>query len=893
MVEQDPDEGTAVLEDKPADDATVTLASPVTRRRRLTYQPGRHVGRYEIREALAEGGMGAVYAAYDPQLGRKIALKFVRVSGRNPASLRDARERLLREAQAIAQLSHPNVVAAHDVGTADGDVFIAMELVDGSTLREWLTAEPRRLADKLSVMIDAGRGLAAAHRAGLVHRDFKPSNVLVGNDGRVRIVDFGLARSARGGAAADAETTPDHDLESSGSGPLGAQLTQAGMILGTPQYMSPEQFRGADVDAKSDQYSFAVTLYEVVYGERPFRAPTRAELEKLIRAGRPVPPAGAVAPAWLRKVIERGMAVDPSARFPSMDALLAELARDHARTRRRAGLAAAAVVVLGGAGAIVWSGRRDRTSPCGGAADELAGVWNGVARARIQSAFAATGRPYAAAMSGRVAALLDARGKDWISMRTEACEATRVHGKQSEALLDLRMRCLDRRLAEIRTVSEVLAGANPNVVDRSVDAVLGLERLSACADPDYVASAFPPPSDPARVHEIAALREHLDRSNVVLNAGDYKGALAIAKQAAADAKGTQYAPVIAEAALRLGWAEARTGDSSAGLIELEHAATVAGGAKADNVLAEASLTAFYVLAVLQARYQEALAQKDLVLAVVARAGDRPEQRADALSTYGYLLIQTGDAPKAIAVLESARELFTQADGPDHPHVAHALNYLAMAHNDAGRFADGRAAMERALAIWEHNFGPDNPTLISGHINLASTLAEQDALGDASTHARRALAIAEQALGPDHPKTAIALAALGEIEAKQGKCQDALPRLARALAIIEARSGPTHPTAAYPLVTTGQCLVELGRPREAIAPLERALVIRTDAKAKPTELAVAQFQLARALWERGNDRRRARSLAQTAHDALATAGSARDRDRATITAWLADPAHAKF
>ena len=548
---------------EPQDDTTVTVASPVPPRKHTpTYEPGRHVGRYEIREALAEGGMGAVYAAYDPQLGRKIALKFVRVRGRNPSALRDARERLLREAQAIAQLSHPNVVAAHDVGTADGDVFIAMELVDGAHLRQWLEDKPRSFADKLAVMIDAGRGLAAAHHAGLVHRDFKPSNVLVGNDGRVRIVDFGLARPLRGGP--DVDVTPEHDLEMSSSGPLSAQLTEAGMILGTPQYMSPEQFSGADVDAKSDQYSFAVTLYEVMYGERPFRAPTRAALEAAVRAGRPVPPAGVHLPAWLRRVIERGMATSPAARYPSMDELLADLGRDHARGRRRLAIAGAAVVVLGGAGAIAWSGLHARSAPCAGAGDEVAQVWNAGARAKLQAAFAATGRPYAAQLLDRVAALLDARAHDWTTMRIGACEATRVRGEQSEALLDLRMRCLDRRLAELRTVTDVLGAADASTVDRSVDAVLGLERLDACADPDYVRSAFPPPTDPARVHQIAALRERLDRANVMVNTGDYKGALAIAKQASGEAEATTYAPVIAEAALRLGWAEARTGDAAAG-----------------------------------------------------------------------------------------------------------------------------------------------------------------------------------------------------------------------------------------------------------------------------------------------------------------------------------------
>jgi eukaryotic-like serine/threonine-protein kinase len=839
-----------------------------------------------IRERIAEGGMGAVYVAFDPQLGRKIALKFVRVSGRAGSAHTAARARLLREAHAIAQLAHPNVIAVHDVGTIDDNVFIAMELVEGTTLREWLKARSRSLHDTLAVMIAAGRGLAAAHAAGLVHRDFKPSNVLVGNDGRVRIVDFGLARTAR--SDADADATTDEEPDNTSSGRLCAQLTVAGSIVGTPPYMSPEQFRGANVDVKSDQYSFAVTLFEAVHGEKPFRAESVAQLEALVREGTVSPPTNTNVhvPGWLRRVIARGMAVAPEARYPTMDALLAELSRDHARGWRRAIVGALALAVLGSAAAIAWTMARGGETPCAGANGELVMVWNPAVRLRMQTAFAATGRAHAVPTFARVAKLLDARGDAWVQMRTAACRATRVLGEQSEAMLDLRMRCLDRRLAEIHAVTDVLAATTATGVDRAVDTVLGLEQLDACADPEYVTAAIPPPTNPARVREIARVRERLDRSNAVLNSGDYRAALDLATLAAADAKRTDYAPVIAEAALRVGWSLVRTGDAAAGVERLDDATVVAASSKADVILAEASLSAFYVRGVLQAHYGDALAQKDLVLAIVARAGDHPAQRADALSTYGYLLLQTGAAEAAVPVLESARALFTMAYGSDHPRVAHALNYLAMAHNEAGRYDDGRAALEQAVAIWERAFGSDHPMLISGLINLASTLAELDQLAAAKAHASRALSIAERLLGADHPKTATALAELGDLHARQGECEDALPGLARSVAIFDARSGANHPSTTYPLITTGRCLVDLGRPAAAIAPLERALVIRSGAKATPAELATPAFQLARALWDAGTGRRRAVELARQARASLDQTGASHERDRATLDTWLA-------
>jgi tetratricopeptide (TPR) repeat protein/predicted Ser/Thr protein kinase len=886
MPSQEDDVPTETITVRPAVDATdPTVGAVPPRVRRPTYEPGTRAGRYQIRERLAEGGMGAVYSAYDPELDRHIALKVVKVRS-SPEGIERARERLLREAQALAQLSHPNVIAAYDVGTIAEDVFIAMELVQGKTLRDWVADARPTLPQKLAVMIAAGEGLAAAHAAGLIHRDFKPSNVLVGNDHRVRVVDFGLARSARGGD--DHRDSPfDETAETtSSSGRLSAPLTMVGSVVGTPAYMSPEQFRGGEIDDKSDQYAFAVTLYEIVYGEKPFRAETRHQLELLVRAGKLDPPRGAKVPGWLHDVIARGLAVDPAARYPSMTALLADLTRDRLRFRRRVLAAAAAVLVLGAASAIALSGRRAAGPVCDGGRDRFAEVWSPETQGKVEAAFRETDRSYAAATYQRVATLLEERGEAWVAMRTEACEATRVRGEQSEQLLDLRMRCLDRRLAQVRTVLEILAAADGRTVDRAVDVVLGLDSLEGCADPAQLDAAYPPPSDPQRVQDVAAAREKLDRSVVVLNAGDYPAAVKLAEEGLGEADRIDYPPLRAEAMLRLGWAKLRAGEPDAGLDLLRRSAQLAAIARDDAVLAESSLSWFYVMGVIQARHEEAMAFGDLVLAIVGRAGEHPGHRADALATYGYLLIQRGQPAAAVLVLESSRALFAIANGEDHPRVAHALNYLAMAHNELGRYADGQAAMERALAIWEGNFGPDHPTLISGLINLASNLLLQHQPERARPHADRALAIAERALGPAHPKVAFALTAQGEILSETGGCAEVAPKLARAVEILEARYGAEHPYISYPLVDAGRCLLDGGDPAAAIAPLERALAIRRAAKGTAAELATASFQLGRALWDSGRDRDRARTLVRDARDQLAGVAVGRARELAEVDAWLA-------
>jgi serine/threonine protein kinase len=312
------------------------------------FSVGDRIGRYLVIGRLGAGGMGVVLSAYDPQLDRRVAIKLLR-SGSGITSA-EGRARLIREAKAIAQLSHPHVVAVYDVGTVDAtspdDLYIAMELVEGDTLTQWLQRWPRPWRQVLDVMIQAGRGLAAAHAVGLLHRDFKPDNVMVGTDGRVRVGDFGLARSVVGPEFSGA------DASGAVAAALHGSLTASGTVLGTPRFMAPEQIRGDHTDARSDQFSYCVALYDAIYGAHPLDGENAVGMVDRGERARPPPDATKV-PAAIGRAILRGLEAQPSKRFPSMDALLAELAIAPARPRRVVAVAAMAVAVAGAAAAAV------------------------------------------------------------------------------------------------------------------------------------------------------------------------------------------------------------------------------------------------------------------------------------------------------------------------------------------------------------------------------------------------------------------------------------------------------------------------------------------------------------------------------------------------------------
>jgi hypothetical protein len=417
---------------------------------------GSSVGRYVVLGRLGAGGMGVVYAAYDPELDRRVALKLVLpgIAGS------EGRTRMLREAQALAKLSHPNIVTVHDVGTHEALVWLAMEFVQGKTLGAWLRAAPRGWPEVLDTCVRAGRGVAAAHVAGLLHRDIKPDNIMVDQGGRVRVMDFGLARTGDEESAPvppppqDAAVTPKVEA-------LAMRITQAGALVGTPAYMAPEQLVGDEIGPAADQFSLCATLWEGLYGVRPFSGDDLAGLTMSVMEGVPTVPKKGRVPSWLRKVLERGLAASPKHRWPSVEALLDALARGRSRARLRRGLAVAGVIGLGAAGVWGWRelDRRDRIAGCDAAGAAIAESWNDNTRAQLRGALLATGVGYAEATADKLMPWLDAKASAWRAARSELCLDREVYGAWSAELAERGQWCLDERRMELEAlVTELSRG---------------------------------------------------------------------------------------------------------------------------------------------------------------------------------------------------------------------------------------------------------------------------------------------------------------------------------------------------------------------------------------------------------------------------------------------------
>ncbi|MCY1068352.1 serine/threonine protein kinase [Nannocystis sp. RBIL2] len=457
------------------------------------------IGRFTVLRQIGAGGMSVVYAAYDERLDRRIAVKLLR-SGESS----DNQARLLREAQAMARLSHPNVVAVHEVGAWEQQVYVAMEFVRGPNLREWLQAVPRDIREIREVFVAAGRGLAAAHHAGLVHRDFKPANVLVGDDGRVRVGDFGLVRHAGDepqDGPAPAPVLAASLVQAGAPVELSTTLTQTGAILGTPAYMSPEQHLGRPVDARSDQFSFCVALYEALYGAPPFAGRDLFELVRRVLAGAVSPvPEDSKVPAWLRRAILRGLAVDPAARWPSIDDLLDELERDPERAWRiRRGAALVGLAVVGVVVGLIAVARER--------ADAAAQAQRAEAAAERQRRTAEDER--AAAEQERDRAFIDAKAQLAEAQRAQAAlkdalaaaEAQRLNAEAHAALAEHALSEAERRRREAeaqRKEAERQTGRAVHEATRARDANRLAQALAgARGDPTTVLALLREVEDPA------------------------------------------------------------------------------------------------------------------------------------------------------------------------------------------------------------------------------------------------------------------------------------------------------------------------------------------------------------------------------------------------------------
>ena len=843
---------------------------------------GDALGRYVVLDRVGAGAMGLVYAAYDPRLDRRVALKLLHARPELEEGSRRA-QRLLREAQAMAQLTHPNVVTVHDVGTEGGRVFLAMEYVQGETLTRWL-ARPRHWREVIEVFVAAGRGLAAAHAKGLVHRDFKPDNVMLGDDGRVRVMDFGLARagddaSAEGSSGTEGGSRPSEELR------VATQLTRTGAMLGTPAYMAPEQHLRRAVDARSDQFAYCVALHEALYGVRPFAGGTLAALGMAIIKGLVVdPPPGRAVPKWLRKVVLRGLSPAPRERFADIGELLRALQHDP-RRRRRAGLVGGGAVLLAWVAWLAWPtpAQSPREPPCREVEQHLHGVWDEARAARVAAAIRATGSPVAEDTVQRVGTRLDRYAEGWVTMRRHSCEATRVRGEQSEALLDLRSACLDQRLHRMGDLVEVLERADGEVVQRAVGAVAELPSIEPCADVVALRSGLPPPEDPRVAAEAERLRASLGRVQVLVLGGRYEPARSLAVAVRAEAEALAYAPVLAETELAWGELLIETGELEPAAGALTRAYFTALQVRHDEVAARAAAQLTSLVGYRLARHAEGTRWGEHALAMSLRVGEGRLPEAEARHHLGVLADALGDDETASQSYARSFALRSVLLDPDHPDLARSLNALGNVHLDRGEyeqalrryqeslalrervfgprhpevagalnnvslilrrrkdFEGAVAALERAVAIYEAGLGEDNLRLAQSVDNLGIALREGGDPVAAEAQHRRAIRIRERALGPEHPDVGDSRLGLGRALTDQGRYAEAEPLLQRALELYERGFGPEHPAVAAALVGLGSAQLEQGQAKTAATTLVRAVEIlgrrgsSTDQTAEATRL----------------------------------------------------------
>lgn len=696
---------------------------------------GQRLGRFVIERTIGAGGMGTVFAARDPDLDRPVAIKVLH-AGTND---RARQQRLLQEARAIARIRHPNVVIVHEIGEHEERLFVVMELIEGPSLRDWL-AIGRPVDDKLAVLAGAARGLAHAHAHGITHRDFKPENLMIDADGNAKVVDFGIAEwssELRDGAFAE------------------VAVTQSGEAIGTPPYMAPEQLRGEAVSPACDQFSWCMTLYEALVGERPARTPDLAA----IAAGAEQQPIAipATLPVRARNVLSRGLSASAKDRFGSMEELLAEL---EPPARRRWPLAIAGGLAVGAAlTASMFAVRgSDAIDPCAGAA-RMDTTWNERVSERL-----ATGLQ---GVAPRVIGALDDRATTWRASYAAVCKA------DASPVRTHRMSCLDDSLAGIRAFVDFWTARPDNI-----DALRAVGGVSGLADPRTCETAQPTAGTAPRSAAEDALFARLEQASVARSANALERSVEIAHSVADEATAIHSDRVLAKARII-------SGDALGFLLKLDDA---------ERELREAVDAA--------ARSKEDLLAAHAWGALIVHIGVHEQKTAEALS-----------------LATAARAAVTRLGGTNREAELRLHLDLGRVMFQAGELEAARAEQEKAVAIVDAPPRQLEKLVGEAHFDLAATLMDLRERDAAIPHLERALEAQLRVYGEAHPAVAQTLQHLGINKSDAGDHAGGLPVLERARTACDASMGGKHPLCASIVGDIGTVLDRLGRFDEALANMQ--------------------------------------------------------------------------
>ncbi len=744
------------------------------------------VGRFAVLEELGRGGMGVVHAAFDRSLDRKVAVKSILFSR---ASSDASRRRMAEEAKAMAKLSHANVVHVYEVGEHENRVYIAMEYVDGPTLAGWLEAQ-HSATEVIDTFGGAGRGLAAAHRAGVVHRDFKPENVLITAAGVPKVADFGLAG------------VESHETAESGSA---SGITKTGDCIGTPRYMAPEQHRGEAATPASDQFSFCVALFEALSGTHPFLTDEIEDFVPAMEADRVATETERPIDRSVRRVLLRGLQHDARQRHPSMEALLDALAATQRSRKTWVGMGVAVAAI--GTAAIV-AGRAEDEEPCFGVGDAIEETWSAETARALVSRFEASVPGAGRDLGERATRRLEDYASSWTEARVDACLATH-RGEQSARRLDLRMHCLDERRFDFEGALDVVGSLEGDAILRVFDVVDGLPSLRACADGAALERLTPGDAAVEFAEESRALRRRVATLKARLRAGQLEAARSEAEAVVAEAERIGDDRARAETLSWLGWRESQAEAYADAEPQLRDAFFIAAAAGLDEVVVGIAVD----LANLEANdgsRDAASSWQDHAASALTRGG----LRGSDLDAY----------------LEHSRGVLDDVSGRHADAIVHfeqALTTLQRLDGEASRVEE--SAVRRSLGMALH------------------AERRHDA---ARVQLETALELRRGKYGDAHPLTIRALSALGALENDTGNYERALECLEEALAGARATLGRRNVEVANVANNLSSPLLELKRFDDAIDALELAASIYAELDGHADDLGMVSFNLGNVLRVQG-------------------------------------------
>jgi tetratricopeptide (TPR) repeat protein len=795
---------------EPGVDIDAKAALDEARERLLGATPRRPMlDRYELGVAIGRGGSGVVYRARDPALGRDVAIKLLAT----PTSWGSSSARLVREARALATLSHPNVVAVHDVGTYDlaalgaslrecgsaaavddTGVYMVMELLTGVSLAVWIV-QPRPWREVVEVFAAAGRGLAAAHDRGLVHRDFKPSNVIVRDDGRACVLDFGLVEAR----AQDTDAVIDDTFS-----------TAEGMVLGTPAYMAPEQHRDGDVDARCDQYAFCVSLWQALFGSPPFAGRTVDALVSAKRRGPPAVPRRPAIPRRIRNALYRGLAARPSDRFTDMRALLEQLAPP-----RRAWWVPATITVGVATTAIVLG--RPEPTPC----DDIAAAadlgWDRDRAQDVRAAFERNGAGYAATALGSVEADLTRYASQWREIRSEVCRTG-----DDDPVARLQLQCLDRAALDVRAFAERLAFADDTTVEHTASGLAALPRLDECRDGSLLSRLAPEPPPHEIADEVAQLRAGLAQVRALGLAGRVEEAKAELAGVEARAEGIDHPPVLAEIALARGEAEIRASHEIEAERSLREVLRLVAIVPHPKVEAAAWAGLLHAVGVGRRQTEDIAWMIDLARTHHAAIGSPPRLGAQLSNTIASIHAAQNHPEEGVAELDRAIER-AERDGPADLY-APLVAARGMLRRRAGDTQGALMDFETSIALLETQLGPDHPQLTAPLTNAANVYGDLDQLERSDALLDRAIAISTRAHGSDNLLVGRIRSNRAAYYYRQHRYDEALREAQAARDLVARAAGPDGIGLAAAEHVLGLAYLGLERYEEALAKFEHSLAL---------------------------------------------------------------------